>query len=138
MTKYYLNNKQWMLDSAGEWYYDEATYRAYLKPITGAPDDRVDASYQIYGIYAYERSYITIDGLSIRRVFRGIELGKARGFAIRNTDVMDTEDTAIVSIGGSDAVIENNTISNSGRGGIWIEDSDSIFVLNKMYKGYQW
>lgn len=127
---YYLNNKLWMLDSAGEWYFDEPLQKLYLRPASGVPDNRVDASYQIYGIYALGRSNIVIDGLSIRKVYRGIELGQATNFIVQNTDVIDTESKAIVSFGGRYGTIANNIVLNSAGDGILLDDATNITIQN--------
>lgn len=66
-TKYYVENKPYLLDSPGEWWYDTATGRLYLWPrVAGNPASRsIEISRRDYGFNLRSRSYTILDGLII-------------------------------------------------------------------------
>jgi len=66
-TKYYVENKPYLLDSPGEWWYDAATGRIYLWPrVAGNPGSRtIEISRRDYGFNLRNRSYTVLDGLVI-------------------------------------------------------------------------
>ena len=66
-TKYYVEGRPRLLDSPGEWWYDTATKRIYLWPMTpGNPAAlNIEISRQANGFSLKNRSYVTLDGLII-------------------------------------------------------------------------
>jgi len=69
-TKYYVEGKPRLLDSPGEWWYDAATGRLYLWPPTpGNPATlNIEISRRDNGFDLHNRSYVTLDGLTIEFV----------------------------------------------------------------------
>jgi hypothetical protein len=66
-TKYYVENKPYLLDMPGEWWYDEGTGRLYLwPPEVGDPASQsIEISRRENGFSLRGRSYITLDGLTV-------------------------------------------------------------------------
>lgn len=66
-TKYYVENKPYLLDTPGEWWYDVATNRLYLWPrLAGNPGSRaIEISRRAHGFDLRHRSYTILDGLTI-------------------------------------------------------------------------
>ena len=69
-TKYYVENKPYLLDTPGEWWYDPSTGRLYLWPSTpGDPASQdIEVSRRDHGFILRDRSYTTLDGLTIELV----------------------------------------------------------------------
>jgi hypothetical protein len=66
-SKYYVENRPALLDSPGEWWYDKESGRVYLWPrVPGNPATmNVEISRRNNGFSLQNRSYITLDGLTI-------------------------------------------------------------------------
>ncbi len=66
-TKYYVEDHPALLDSPGEWWYDVNSRRLYLWPPTaGNPaQQRIEISRERHGFDLTDRSYITLDGLTV-------------------------------------------------------------------------
>jgi hypothetical protein len=66
-TKYYVENKPYLLDTPGEWWYDSGTGRLYLwPPAAGNPASQsIEISRRDNGFDLRGRSYITLDGLTV-------------------------------------------------------------------------
>jgi len=64
-SKYYVENKPYLLDNPGEWWYDVATGRLYMWPLNS--ENPANRKFEIlrldYGFNLRNRSYITLDGL---------------------------------------------------------------------------
>lgn len=69
-TKYYVEGKPRLLDSPGEWWYDAASGRFYVWPPTpGNPaEQNIEISRRENGFSLQNRSYTTLDGLTIELV----------------------------------------------------------------------
>ena len=66
-SKYYVENKPYLLDTPGEWWYDTATKRLYLWPPTPANPATLDIeiSRRTNGFSLRDRSYTVLDGLTV-------------------------------------------------------------------------
>jgi hypothetical protein len=66
-SKYYVEGLPHLLDSPGEWWYDEGTGRLYLWPRTAGDSVtlNIEISLREDGFSLKNRSYITLDGLTI-------------------------------------------------------------------------
>ena len=69
-SKYYLEGKPGLLDQPGEWWYDAGSKLLYLwPPSAGNPaSQNIEISRRDYGINLRNRSYITLDGLTVEFV----------------------------------------------------------------------
>lgn len=117
---YYFDNKLWMLDTPGEWYYDSSTQKLYVwMPDSQAPGARVEAGHYGYGIYAAATSGVVIDGLNVRKAGTGIDLSRSINFTLRNTRVSDSQNQGVQLANSSYGLIDQCEIENSVREGIW-------------------
>jgi hypothetical protein len=66
-SKYYVEGKPYLLDTAGEWWYDEGSGRLYLWPrMAGDPATmNIEISRRDNGFSLKNRSYTILDGLTI-------------------------------------------------------------------------
>lgn len=66
-SKYYLENHPALLDSPGEWWYDVRRSRIYIwPPLPGNPGAlNIEISRRDTGFFLSNRSYITLDGLTL-------------------------------------------------------------------------
>ncbi|MBN1888806.1 MAG: right-handed parallel beta-helix repeat-containing protein [Thermoflexales bacterium] len=66
-SKYYVENKPYLLDTPGEWWYDPSTKRLYLWPPTPADPAtlNIEISRRDNGFSLRDRSYTILDGLTI-------------------------------------------------------------------------
>jgi hypothetical protein len=92
-SKYQVEGVPYLLDSPGEWWYDLGSGRLYLWPrIAGNPVTMsLEVSRQNNGFSLEDRSYITLDGLTVEFYNgSGVYLGngplaKSHGDVVRNT-----------------------------------------------------
>ena len=66
-SKYYIENKPYLLDNPGEWWYDTENGRLYLWPLTAKDPStlKIEISARSNGIVLKDRSHIILDGLTI-------------------------------------------------------------------------
>ncbi|MGC9396083.1 MAG: right-handed parallel beta-helix repeat-containing protein [Anaerolineae bacterium] len=66
-SKYYVENKPYLLDTPGEWWYDDASGRLYLwPPSAGNPaTQNIEISRRDNGFSLRNRSYTVLDGLTV-------------------------------------------------------------------------
>jgi len=91
-SKYYVEGVPYLLDTPGEWWYDEASGRLYLWPRTaGDPATmNIEISKRDDGFSLRNRSYTTLDGLTIELLdgsavrLANWETHRAYGDALRN------------------------------------------------------
>ena len=69
-SKYYVEDAPYLLDTPGEWWYDEGSGRLYLWPrVPGNPaSQNIEISRRDNGFSLRNRSYISLDGLTIEFV----------------------------------------------------------------------
>ena len=129
---YVLTNKLWMLDEPGEWFYDTAAQKLYVRLV----DDGNPASHDIeispkgvHGIDVDNASHIILDGLAVRHAgFSGIEIHGTDpvlidGVFVRNCRVETSGMYGIrVNEPPQAAVVEldHNVIRASNYGGIMV------------------
>ena len=136
---YYLDNKLWMLDQAGEWYYDSGSQKLYLWTPDGAPPGgRVEVGHRTFGIDVRYRGFVVIDGLRVERAGTNIALSNSTNVTVRNCTVADSDgrDASTAIYGAIDAtwsvsaIVDGCTISNSVRDGIQALHSNGIRITN--------
>ncbi len=116
---YYFDNKLWMLDRPGEWYFDSAIDRLYLwMPDGGSPTGRVSVGGFDAGLNATYKAFVEIDGLSFRHADSSLQLNGAYSFAVNNVDLADNYLYGISAENANLGAIGNSRIARAGREGI--------------------
>jgi len=125
---YYLDNKLWMLDSPGEWYWDSQTHKLYLWLPDGTDPDThlTEASVRDEGISASDAQALHINNIAVSNAgLYGVHVSNPEEFILSGLEVKNSGNTGIFAAE-SDVVngnlnsqvvrrIENSTISNSVR-----------------------
>ncbi len=116
-TQYYLENRRWMLDAEGEWYYNAANKRIYMWAVGGSTP-------QGKPYYAAKRVY-------------GISAINVGGFTLRNIQVMQTLGDAvhIENPGSAAFTISGMTINQAGLRGIFVKGGVNGAILNNTIYG---
>jgi len=136
-TKYFVTNKQWMLDSPGEWYHGGDELYAWMPDNSNPSSHTIEASRYQYGIYGNENHNIVVDGLEIRHAAdTGVYFRMSYDIIIKNCEIYDTGSYKFRDIWNEDgrgiyfwekqqgnftenkALIADNIIKNAFRGGI--------------------
>ncbi len=132
-TKYYVEDHPALLDSPGEWWYDQTTGRLYLwSPGGGNPAAMdIEISRRDDGFDLTDRSHIAIDGLTIEIVNRNaVKQGWGTGFhqgnAIRNS-TLRYADFGVVVLQSGDGVtrdfrLEDSEIAHIDTNGLYISE----------------
>lgn len=109
-SKYFVEGKPQLLDNPGEWWYDSATKRLYLWPLDNADPNtqNIEISRRSSGFVLTDKSYITIDGLTI-------EFFDYNGINQENSESAHSYDN----------IVRNVTVRYANRG-VWInQNTDS-------------
>ncbi len=144
-SQYYFCNKLWMLNSPGEWFYDQDNQMLYLWPEPG--DDPNLKTIEVpefdYGISMQSRKGITLENIAVvmarqhgvfaagtnsSNVFRNLDIKKIRlygilildqylGSFVENCDVSSCGLNGIFLKNGNKCVVKNNTIQDIGMAG---------------------
>ena len=116
---YYLLGALWMLDSAGEWHYETASHTLYVwMPDSRAPSSAVVAGTLATGIDLGSRQYVTVDGVTVRRVGTGLNAQRSTGVAMLNGRIEDTAGIGIDAAASIAATVSANTLSRTGNDAI--------------------
>lgn len=119
---YWLENKLWMLDQPGEWCFDPATKKLYVRmPDNSSPAGKtLTASVRAHAINAYNVSSVSVNNLAVQET-RGdaIWINKAQAVSIKAVDVLHAGDRGI-------AIIDSQGAANTAHGaidGVSVNDS---------------
>lgn len=119
---YYFDNKLWMLDQAGEWYYDGSdpnNKKLYVWMPDGTdPGTRVIAGRDSYGVDAQNQSNLVITNLRIEKTGVGLQLSRASNFVAKNTEVVDSYYEGMLVNDSNAGSIDSCTITRTVREGI--------------------
>ena len=134
---YFLTNKLWMLDQAGEWYYNSSSGRLYLWVIDASnPNLReVRAAIIMDAVYSTNTSFIRIENLSLNMTGRsGVRFENVTDFLLNNLTISNTGDSGVrikglTYVTESGGTISNLNISDSRADGIRVEGFDNLNVL---------
>lgn len=121
---YFLMGSLWMVDSAGEWYYEAATSTIYAwMPDSTAPSVPVTISRLGTGIDVVGRSYVDIEGITVRNVGVGVNMRRSEGVRVLGGVVQDTFRVGIDAGASVAGVIDGNRIERTGADGISATES---------------
>jgi hypothetical protein len=130
-SKYYVENLPRLLDSPGEWWYDQGSGRLYLwPPASGDPAaQNIEISRRTDGFLLRDRSYITLDGLTIeffnrQAVYARNNMSeKSHSDVVRNALLRYADNGVWLS-----QWVDPNTPVDSTIDGFVLEDSEIAFM----------
>jgi len=141
---YLLLGQLWMLDSAGEWYFDAAARQLYAwMPNSAPPTATVTASTLAIGIDLQAHDYVVIDGLAVRNVGIGVDMHGSKAAQLRNCLIQDVAGLGVNAAASTSAIIESNRIERSGNDaisgwgaamGTYIGDATGMTVRNNLVR----
>ena len=116
---YYLLGQVWMVDSIGEWHFDTTTKQltAWL-PSDGRPKEPMYGTTPSAGVDFSNRTYVSLDGLVVRRAGHGLVLRGSTGVQIRNVTVEDIYGIGADLGASSSAIIESSVFLRIGQDAI--------------------
>lgn len=131
---YYLDNKLWMLDAPGEFFFDgsdPANMKVYVyMPDGGSPESRVVGSTTSYGIEATGATNVVIEAMRAEKTGIGVAVGNSTNVTVRTTDVLDSYYRGMTANGARDALIDSCNVRRSGREGILAGSATHSRILN--------
>ncbi len=129
---YYLAGQRWMLDSAGEWYYDPAAKTLYAwMPNGGAPTTTVNAAQRGTAIDLDSSQYVVVDGLAVRHAGVGVNLSRSVGSAVINSALEDLSLNAVIASSSTGARLQANLIARTGRDAV-VGNDDRLLPAQRL------
>ncbi len=131
-TPYYLEGQRWMLDTPGEWVFENG--RLYLwMPDDGSPEGRIWAATRATAIDARGTHRLSIQDVRIFLAARGIDAGESDSLSVNRAEIANSFEEAL-RIGGEGARISFLKVTGTRQHGLRAEDdarnvsvSDSVF-----------
>lgn len=120
---YWLENKLWMLDSAGEWYHDPVTRRLHVwMPNGQTPQGQgIHVSVMPHGIVAKNVSNASITNIQVADTSSdGISMVDTSNIKLDNVTVLRAGGRGIAMTGSIDNAIDAATVDGSSLDGIWM------------------
>lgn len=122
---YWLENKLWMLDAPGEWFFDETTKLLYVWLPNGTPPAQkpLYAAVLDAGVVASNATRFRVQGIEVRETRRdAFAITNGSAGSIVQVDVMRPGLRGIAISGGSGYNIQYANVVDSVRAGIWLGD----------------
>ncbi len=121
---YYLDNKLWMLDQPGEWFYDEGDEKLYV----WLPDDKNPSNHEIE-VSVYDNSVdvtgrvnVVIDNLRIKNAaVDGIDISLSKNIDVIKAHISDSGRNGINIYESYSGSIQGSVIENSVNHGIYVD-----------------
>lgn len=136
---YYFNNKLWMLDLPGEWYYDLPTQTLYVWMDTGdsPASHRIEVSELDDGMLITGRSNVTVENIAfVQSRLHGVRLnGTNRAITLKGLEVTSARTHGIYTENQiSDSVIEDCVISKCSGTGIRFNGTTNCSIRNNVVR----
>jgi parallel beta-helix repeat protein len=134
---YYLEDKLWMLNTGGEWWYNSTSNQLYIQ-VVGNEDPSthdVQVSNGNYGIFSNAKKYFQISDLNIEKTKDdSIYLDNTNNSKIYNLRISDVGNRGIYVHGSDNCTILNVTVTNSRKSGLIASDNTNMSFLNSTYE----
>lgn len=115
-TDFYVEGKLWMLDSPGEWAWQDGWLYVWT-PDGQSPEGRLWAAPRANGINADHTRNITIENVRIHTAGIGINAGDTANLHVRNVEISNVSQDGIFA-GGRGTLVDSVKISNAMLNGI--------------------
>lgn len=119
---FYFTGASWMLDSPGEWHYDNAgrTLR-FWAPDDGHPTNQAQVSSLDNGIVLDNSEYVYLHGISVEGTREAISMRHTRNVTVAYVNVSDTVENGLTAVGSNGSSVIGSRFFRTG--------SDAIFAL---------
>jgi parallel beta-helix repeat protein len=131
---YYLENRPWMFDQAGEWIFNKTTHTLYVwMPDGDAPGDRVAFAERDFGILAYRIPTLAINGIAITNTASdAVFVGSVPGVTLTNLTITNAGRNGIGLDRVSPATVHNSTIANTFSNGIQVGNTARLTISDNV------
>lgn len=132
-TAFYLEGQRWMLNSPGEWIYQQG--RLFVWPEDGlSPEGRTWAVSRSVGIDAHASSSIRIEGITLFLATQGIDGGETRDLTVVDTHIIHSDEDAIV-IGGAGMRISRINVDGTVQNGLRaMDDATDVRIQDSLIR----
>ncbi|MCD2448863.1 right-handed parallel beta-helix repeat-containing protein [Methylicorpusculum oleiharenae] len=116
---FYFYDDLWMLDSAGEWFFDEDTQTLYVwTPTNQHPGNRVALATLDTAINLDAKNNIAIENLQIDGAMTGVSMQKSANVSLFNMNINNISASAVFARQSTDPYIKANQINRTGLSGV--------------------
>jgi len=128
---FYISDALWMLDSAGEWYFDNTTQTIYLwTPTNGNPGNRISVATIGTAIDLRNRSNLVVENLEIDGALTGVDITNSRNVTLQYLNIHNIKGRALEALQSVDSTIANNRLKRVGVSGIHAYYSTNAVIEN--------
>ncbi|MFB6341514.1 right-handed parallel beta-helix repeat-containing protein [Saccharicrinis sp. FJH62] len=129
-NRFFINASKNLLNSEGDWYYDELTNKLYLYS-TSSPSNIYGASQDKNGITLSGGSYVEVSNIKIQHYNKtGIYSSGTNNFSVSNCNILYCYEMGIRTQNGSNANLLSNSVIGSNDVGISNANDHSIIKDN--------
>ena len=130
---FYFYDDLWMLDSPGEWFFDEVTQTLYLwTPTNENPGARVSVATLDTAIDLTARSNLTVENLAIDGASACVNLTQSTNLTLRYLNISNIAGRAINALNSIGATIDSNRIVRTGLSAIHTHNSRNALIENNV------
>ncbi|MGN1124393.1 MAG: right-handed parallel beta-helix repeat-containing protein [Eubacterium sp.] len=121
---YYFFNVFEELDAEGEWYIDSENLVLYFIPPADFENKSLQLSLEIKDLITVDNAdNITFDGITFCGTRAGAIKGTGNAVTVKNCEIKNVGESA-VDIEGENILVENNTITSTGKAGVILTGGD--------------
>ena len=127
---FYFYDELWMLDSPGEWYFDDTSQSLYLwSPTNVNPGNQVSAASLDTAIDLNARSNLTVENLEIDGASTGVNINYSTNITLKQLNIHDIAGRAIDAFNSIRATINANRIAGTGLSAIFFNYSSNNALI---------
>lgn len=130
---YYLENKFWMLDSAGEWWYNSSSNKIYiwLHGDENPNNHSIEVSNQTWAVYAENKNNIYIANLTIKQTKSdSLYFNNVSYLKISNLNINDSGRMFIYVYNSKNITLENINAYKAREDGFILNRDENITITN--------
>ena len=130
---FYFYDAKWMLDSPGEWFFDNTTQTIYLwTPTSENPGYRVSVATNGTAIDLSTLSNMTVENLEIDGASTGVDISNSKNVTLRNLNIYNIAGRAIEAKQSMVPTIATNHIIRAGLSAIHAYYSTNAVIENNV------